>query len=176
MGMLAGRVAIEANHRETALGNRDSRAIAPHPMPYRDDPLLRADWLLPRPYRTQARFRRCGSEDVVRLKFIRRARQLGFTLNEVRALLRLSRADGDHARLELWSIVAAPSLVATSNSKCVRFYIIFSMCCVDYCDPDWRYQSVGDLFSVLGTTAYCGRLVKNSKALLILLAFAQARR
>ena len=72
----------------------------------------------------------------MRLKFIRRARQLGFTLNEVRALLRLSRADGDHARLELWSIVAAPGLVATSNSKCVRFYIIFLMCCVDYCDPE----------------------------------------
>jgi MerR family mercuric resistance operon transcriptional regulator len=62
--------------------------------------------LLPQPHRTQARFRRYGREDVVRLRFIRRARQLGFTLDEVRALLRLSRADGDNTRAELRNLVA----------------------------------------------------------------------
>jgi len=62
--------------------------------------------LLPQPRRTQARFRRYGSEDVVRLRFIRRARQLGFTLDEVRALLRLSGADDDHTRAELRNLVA----------------------------------------------------------------------
>jgi MerR family mercuric resistance operon transcriptional regulator len=62
--------------------------------------------LLPQPFRTQARFRRYGTEDVVRLRFIRRARQLGFSLDEVRALLKLSGTDGDHTRAELRSLVA----------------------------------------------------------------------
>jgi len=63
--------------------------------------------LLPQPRRTQARFRRYRSEDVARLRFIRRARQLGFSLEEVRALLRLSGADGDHNRVELRNLVVA---------------------------------------------------------------------
>ena len=63
--------------------------------------------LLPEPYRTQARFRRYGNEDVARLRFIRRARQLGFTLDEVRALLQLSGGAGDHICVEARSIAAA---------------------------------------------------------------------
>jgi MerR family mercuric resistance operon transcriptional regulator len=43
--------------------------------------------LLPRPRRTKGRSRRYASDDVARLRFIRRARQLGFTLDEVRALI-----------------------------------------------------------------------------------------
>ena len=63
--------------------------------------------LLPQPHRTQARFRRYGSEDVARLRLIRRARHLGFSLEQVRALLRLCGADDDHNRAELRNLVAA---------------------------------------------------------------------
>ena len=42
----------------------------------------------------RGRFRRYDSEDIARLAFIRRARQLGFTLHEVRGLLRLAAAGG----------------------------------------------------------------------------------
>ncbi|MHB1218715.1 MAG: MerR family transcriptional regulator [Alphaproteobacteria bacterium] len=45
--------------------------------------------LLPIPAR-RGRYRRYGAEDVGRLAFIRQARGLGFTLDEVRALLRLA--------------------------------------------------------------------------------------
>jgi MerR family mercuric resistance operon transcriptional regulator len=48
--------------------------------------------LLPLPDRS-GRYRRYGAADVGRLVFIRRARELGFTLDEVRALLKLSDAD-----------------------------------------------------------------------------------
>lgn len=50
--------------------------------------------LLPSPDR-KGRYRRYGVADVARLVFIRRARELGFTLDEVRALLALSEADGE---------------------------------------------------------------------------------
>jgi MerR family mercuric resistance operon transcriptional regulator len=49
--------------------------------------------LVPAPPR-RGRYRSYGEEDVRRLRFIRRARQLGFTLEEVRALLGL--AAGGH--------------------------------------------------------------------------------
>lgn len=48
--------------------------------------------LLPAPAR-QGRFRRYAGADAARLAFIRRARELGFTLDQVRALLRLAGAD-----------------------------------------------------------------------------------
>jgi len=46
--------------------------------------------LLPRPARNAARYRLYEEADVHRLTFVRRARELGFTLDEVRALLALS--------------------------------------------------------------------------------------
>jgi MerR family transcriptional regulator, mercuric resistance operon regulatory protein len=46
-------------------------------------------------------------DDVSRLKFIRRARQLGFTLDEVRSLLLLAAAGGERARAKVRSIAAA---------------------------------------------------------------------
>jgi MerR family mercuric resistance operon transcriptional regulator len=46
--------------------------------------------LLPRPSRSASRYRLYDSNDVSRLTFVRRARELGFTLDEVRALLALS--------------------------------------------------------------------------------------
>lgn len=50
--------------------------------------------LMPAPPR-RGRYRSYGSGDVARLGFVRRARELGFTLDEVRALLGL--AAGGHA-------------------------------------------------------------------------------
>lgn len=46
--------------------------------------------LLPRPSRNASRYRLYNGDDVNRLTFVRRARELGFTLDEVRALLALS--------------------------------------------------------------------------------------
>ncbi|MHB1956578.1 MAG: MerR family transcriptional regulator, partial [Sulfobacillus sp.] len=46
--------------------------------------------VLPKPARTEGGHRIYGPTHVERLSFIRRARELGFTLDEVRALLRLA--------------------------------------------------------------------------------------
>ena len=46
--------------------------------------------LLPVPLRTHGGYRLYGLEHLKRLNFIRRARELGFTLNEVKALLKLA--------------------------------------------------------------------------------------
>jgi MerR family transcriptional regulator, mercuric resistance operon regulatory protein len=51
--------------------------------------------LLPPPRRPGGRFRRYDGDDIARLRFIRRARQLGFTLDDVRGLLRLATAEGE---------------------------------------------------------------------------------
>ena len=64
--------------------------------------------LLPKPRRERGgRFRRYDSDDIARLRFIRRARQLGFTLDEVRGLLRLAAAEGEDVRSEARTLVAA---------------------------------------------------------------------
>jgi MerR family mercuric resistance operon transcriptional regulator len=52
--------------------------------------------VLPKPRRTQSGRRVYGQDLVQRLTFIRRTRELGFTLDEVRALLRLADARDDH--------------------------------------------------------------------------------
>ena len=49
--------------------------------------------LLPTPAR-RGRYRLYGDEDVGRLAFVRRSRELGFTLDEVRALLGLAAGGG----------------------------------------------------------------------------------
>lgn len=55
--------------------------------------------LVPAPPRTEGGHRVYGREHLRRLGFIRRSRDLGFTLDEVRALLRL--ADGHHTCAEV---------------------------------------------------------------------------
>jgi MerR family mercuric resistance operon transcriptional regulator len=62
--------------------------------------------LLPHP-RRNGRYRRYRPEDVERLVFVRRARELGFTLKEVRALLRLSATNADNACAEVRELAAA---------------------------------------------------------------------
>lgn len=46
--------------------------------------------LLPKPPRTQGNYRAYGAEELARLSFVRRARDLGFSIEQVRALLELS--------------------------------------------------------------------------------------
>ncbi|MGH6740993.1 MAG: MerR family transcriptional regulator [Bradyrhizobium sp.] len=64
--------------------------------------------LLPQARREgSGRFRRYDADDVGRLRFIRRARQLGFTLDEIRGLLRLAGAQGEDACTEARNVAAA---------------------------------------------------------------------
>ena len=56
--------------------------------------------LLPAPPRSAGRYRIYDNGDVRRLSFIRRARELGFTLDQVRALLSLSENDRQGACTE----------------------------------------------------------------------------
>ncbi len=60
--------------------------------------------LMPAPPR-RGRYRSYGGGDVVRLGFVRRARELGFTLNEVRALLGLA-AGADSTCAEVRDLAA----------------------------------------------------------------------
>ncbi len=61
--------------------------------------------LLPKPSR-RGTYRRYEAEDVGRLAFVRRARELGFTLDEVRALLMLANG-GQDACADVREIAAA---------------------------------------------------------------------
>jgi len=63
--------------------------------------------LLPPPDRRGGRFRRYGAPDIGRLRFIRRARQLGFALDDIRALLRLAATDGEDVRAEARGVFSA---------------------------------------------------------------------
>jgi DNA-binding transcriptional MerR regulator len=62
--------------------------------------------LLPAPPRTAGNYRAYGGEHLRRLRFIRRCRDLGFTLDQVRDLLRLSSSE-DYACAEVDRITAA---------------------------------------------------------------------
>ena len=61
--------------------------------------------LMPAPPR-RGRYRSYGAEDVGRLGFVRRARELGFTLDEVRALLGLA-AGGQASCAEVRDLAAS---------------------------------------------------------------------
>lgn len=50
--------------------------------------------LLPRPSRTHGNYRSYAQSDLARLSFIRRARDLGFSLDQVRELLKISSDRG----------------------------------------------------------------------------------
>lgn len=51
--------------------------------------------LLPKPERMSSGYRIYGESDIKRLRFVRRAKSLGFTLQEIRELLELSRSRDD---------------------------------------------------------------------------------
>jgi MerR family mercuric resistance operon transcriptional regulator len=63
--------------------------------------------LLPRPPRSVSRYRLYEVRDVHRVTFVRRARELGFSLDEVRALLALSADGGKEACVEVRELAAA---------------------------------------------------------------------
>lgn len=56
--------------------------------------------LLAAPPRTPAGYRQYDPDTVERLDFIRRAKRLGFSLEEIRQLLALAEAHGDRARVK----------------------------------------------------------------------------
>ena len=57
--------------------------------------------LLPLPARTASGYRQYGHDDAARLRFVRRAKALGFTLEEIRELLGLSaRREADMAGMK----------------------------------------------------------------------------
>ena len=62
--------------------------------------------LLPAPARSAGHYRVYDTADVWRLAFIRRARELGFTLDEVRALLALSANDRQDTCAQVLELVA----------------------------------------------------------------------
>jgi MerR family transcriptional regulator, mercuric resistance operon regulatory protein len=62
--------------------------------------------LLPTPPRSAGRYRLYDAPDARRLPFVRRARRLGFTLDQVRALPALSAKDGRDACREVHDIAA----------------------------------------------------------------------
>jgi MerR family mercuric resistance operon transcriptional regulator len=53
--------------------------------------------LLPEPPRTQSRRRTYSREDILRLSFIKRARELGFAIDDIRTLLGLAEGSRDCA-------------------------------------------------------------------------------
>lgn len=88
--------------------------------------------LLREPERTASRYRRYEEADVQRLRFVRRARDLGFSLEEVRALVALTGDPGadctavdEAARLHLADVEARIAQLATLRSELRR---IISRC------------------------------------------------
>jgi MerR family mercuric resistance operon transcriptional regulator len=62
--------------------------------------------ILPAPTRTASGRRVYGQAERQSLAFIRRSRELGFTLGEIRALLALSTGDGDNTCAEVRQVAA----------------------------------------------------------------------
>ena len=73
--------------------------------------------LLPAPPR-RGRYRSYGREDVARLGFVRRARELGFTLDEVRALLGLAASHLKDVRARIADLKRMERVLADSVRAC----------------------------------------------------------
>jgi MerR family mercuric resistance operon transcriptional regulator len=107
--------------------------------------------LLPRA-RREGRFRRYDGDDVARLRFIRRARELGFTLDQVRGLLRLAAADGELARAAVRSIAAAH--VADIRSKITDLRVMERVLADAICECEATQQPKCPLIEVLSANRF----------------------
>src|SRR6516165_2941752 len=94
--------------------------------------------LLPEPHRPGGRFRRYDANDIARLRFVRRARQVGFTLDEVRALMRLADTDGNDVRVEARSLAAAH--VAEIRAKIADLQAMARVLTAAICECETRQQ------------------------------------
>ena len=107
--------------------------------------------LLPKPRREKGgRFRRYDRDDVARLRFIRRGRQLGFTLDEIRALMQLADTDGDDVRAEARGLAAAH--VAEIRAKIADLQAMERVLTVAICECETRQQPGCPLIQVLSGT------------------------
>ena len=87
-------------------GDSDWRAVPTYRLQCRDHPLLRARRLAAAPAAQRRTVSAYETEDVRRLAFVRRARELGFTLDDVRTLLALSADHSDSSCGEVRQLAA----------------------------------------------------------------------
>ena len=97
------------------------------------------------------RFRRYDGDDVARLRFIRRARRLGFTLDEVRGLLRLATGVGENVRAEARSLAAAH--VAEIREKITDLQAMEAVLSKAICECEAGRQTRCPLIDVLSGAA-----------------------
>ena len=74
--------------------------------------------MLPSPPRTASGRRIYGPADTRALSFIRRARELGFTLGEIRALLALSGEGASESCAEVRDLAAMERVLADAVRRC----------------------------------------------------------
>ena len=103
--------------------------------------------LVPQARRQGGRNRRYDADDIARLKFIRRARQLGFTLDEIRTLLRLAASDADGARAEVRGLAAAH--VAAIEAKIADLQAMARVLSAAICECDREESPRCPLIAVL---------------------------
>ena len=109
--------------------------------------------LLPPAHRPGGRFRRYDADDVARLRFVRRARRLGFTLDEVRTFLRLAGAEGENACAAARSLAAAH--VADIRAKIADLQAMERVLSEAICECEAGQQPRCPLIEVLSRDA-CG--------------------
>ena len=63
--------------------------------------------MLPEPERSENGYRKYTDEHLQRLKFIRRARELGFSIKSIKKLLLITEKSADHTRAEVKSLTQA---------------------------------------------------------------------
>jgi MerR family mercuric resistance operon transcriptional regulator len=103
--------------------------------------------LLPEPRRPGGRFRRYDADDIARLRFVRQARLLGFTLDEVRTLLRLAPAGGADIRAKARTLVATQ--VAQIRAKIADLQAMERVLTAAICECETRQQPGCPLIQVL---------------------------
>ena len=107
--------------------------------------------LLPLAHRPGGRFRRYDADDVARVRFIRRARQLGFTLDDVRAFMRLAGTEGDDACAEARNLAAAH--VADIRAKIADLQAMERVLTDAICECESKLQPRCPLIEILSRDA-----------------------